>query len=241
MPFVFSADRVKAMRAKPDQVYAVLIPTSGLSVGARRKLRGERILRPLIHEYVQHDADGVVTGTTTGPVIEVVDGERHRVPITLLSYETVDVYEGKGLSRPLARACGCKDVAELRSVWMETHPRTPFAIAVHFTIGDKRDLTHLLRRNVSRGGDYATHAADDVIDDLESPTPQQLGAMAAGNRQRHARRVVGMQLSMAAQTDAERLEHIQRAGEEQRLNLRRELGVSRERIERMERARESRQ
>ena len=163
-------------------------------------------------------------------VTETWDGETHRLQATIVLVETVDLYEGKGLSAALARGCGYRTIGLLKEAWMRSHPRSPFAKAVYFALGDVRDRNLFLQRDVWRGGDYTTSMSDSVIDDLPALDPAEIRALAAHNRQKDAARAVTRQEMAASETLAERMARIEAGGEAALHVVKRDVAVIGQRV-----------
>jgi hypothetical protein len=207
---VFSRERVKFLRSHDKQVHGALVMVS-------EKVR-PGTLRGLRREYMAHDEDGNELGVRREQVYDGTGDGRAAVRFTIIAVETLDVYEGRGLTLSLAKGCGHQTVRELRAMWLKQHPQSPLAKAIYFALGDWRDQDRFLQRYIHRGGDY-TGNRTDAIDDLPALTPAQLGELGAVNRQKDVRRKADSGQKLSEQPLSVRMALIEAAGERMRVDM----------------------
>lgn len=197
------------MRQRPGEVYCVIV-TPGEHLPSDSRVR-ERPLRPLVREFVAHDADGNEVETRRERVRDVVDGELRPAVITVLDVErNVAVVE---VGREVASACGYKTAEGLRDAWFARHPRSPLCTVVSFALGDVRDRPLFLNWTGRAGGDYTLNRSR-AIDDAEALTPEQLAALSSWNKQKDQARRATSARSLASETLAQRWERLVRATEQ---------------------------
>lgn len=149
----------------------------------------------------------------------------------LLTILAVRDLELAALTLDDARVCGYRTLGGLRDSWLAQHPRTVDVRLVRFALGDLRDRPRFLtstrqmrwapgKRGGQPRGDFTTNPML-AIDDAEVLTAAQYGALAAMNGQRHAGRQAAQSQVLAQLTAAQRMEAIERAGEQMRTDARR--------------------
>jgi hypothetical protein len=239
VPFVFSPERIKYMRARPLQLHATVL--------AHSERPRVNTLRNLYREYVTHDEDGREIGRTRETVNDPgLNGEQVQVVVTVRYVDQLDMYEAKGLTLQFSKACGYRTASDLRTAWIASHPRSPLAQGVYFILGDWRDrdlfLVSTRRMRWAAGkaggpqGDYSS-TRKEGDDEVSALTPEQYRVAATHARQKDLARVAAVQRSLQDATEAERLARASAVAEEMRLNIRQELAIVADRTQRLERGR----
>lgn len=190
---------------------------------------------PLSRTAVEVLEDGKVKRTTE-PVYATQDGERRREVVTILDVEDTWLLD---LDLAHAWACGHRTVADLRDEWRAAHPRIEAILFVKFAIGDWRDVPHYLTWTrlmaPGRQGDYTANPSRGA--DGETLSREEYATLGMRNRQKDLLRQREIATSLADRSEARRLQDAAAAAERMKLNIRRELTVIGDRVERLERAR----
>jgi hypothetical protein len=215
---IFTPEEVRAIR-QGKRTAALVTPSEKLKPGRLRRLR-----RIVITE------DGEIIREQVSEPNR--DGDMRAVMLTILSVEPLDIDE---IDLRTAQACGYRTASGCKDAWIAKHPKSPRALLVHFAVGDLRDRDRYIAFTGRAGGDYTMNRHRSSDADAPALSQEQMDDLASRNRQKDARRQVDRQARSDEMSLAERMRRLESAPERIAAQVRRELRVVTDRIDRGER------
>lgn len=238
---IFTVPQVAAIRAG-RMSGALVLPSESLRPGQVRLLRrlvriGQRERAPArrgqpldVLAFIDRHLDDRVS---VDRVTERSSANDDPTPVllTILAVEERDLGE---LTLSDARVCGYRTVSGLRDGWRAEHPRTWLVQLVAFGLGDLRDRPRYLS-SLPMISDYTLNGRDAAPGEPEALSDKELTIYAAINGQRYARARAELATKLAMRSASHRLAIVEAAAARTRADVRRELRIIEQRVERAER------
>jgi hypothetical protein len=235
---IFTVSQVRAIRE--GKATAALVPISEpVRTGSLRLLRRCEVTawtrrRPAAAGPAREVLSYIEARLDLDPTVEIVsdtapNGDRTAVVLTVLAVRDLEVVT---LGFPEARACGLRTPAALQASWRRDHPRADFARFVRFTLGDVRDVP----RFVSAGWpDYTSDPSRAMLGEPEAISPRDTAIFAAMNGQSYLRGRADLAAKLSTRRLSQRLAAIEAAARDGGLDVRAELRIIEQRMQRAER------